>query len=156
MKDQMIPVLRHSILEEIYFTWSMTPLYGSDGSSRSKILGFFNIVHETTDQVISNRRTETMRRLDEENSLSRTTGEFWQGVLRGLAENHFDVPLAILYSIVDQRQPSHIKSGSPSSRLLSLEGTLGVPENHPAVPPHLDLKDGREGVGGPGLEPILR
>ena len=144
MKNQHIPMERYGFLEETYFTWSFTPLYAGG----SKAIGFFNTPFETTHEVINNRRTTTLRRLGEEVALTRTMSDFWQAVLRGLEDNHLDVPMAILYSVVDgDEETLSTHSGSAiSSKICVLEGTLGVPEVHPATPQRLDLKRNTRGV----------
>jgi PAS domain-containing protein len=145
MENQMLPIERHGFLEETYFTWSCTPIYG--GTSR--ILGFYNAPFETTTEQIGNRRMKTLRTLGEKVALARTVKEFWARVLEGLDENHFDVPFALLYSVIDVddgESSSHSSSGSSMSmKSCVFEGGLGIPKGHPAAPLQLDLKRSREG-----------
>jgi PAS domain S-box-containing protein len=145
MIDQMLPIERYSFLEETYFSWSFTPLYGGG----DKILGFYNAPFETTRQNINSRRTETLRRLGEEVALARTVKEFWGKVLAGLETNHYDIPFALLYSVaeVDDGDSSSHSSNASSISLKSciFEGGLGVPAGHVAAPSRLDLKRSREG-----------
>lgn len=140
----MLPLERHGYLEETFFSWSFSPLY----SGTSKILGFYNAPFETTRQVISSRRMQTLRTIDEKTSLSRTVKDFWTGVLHGLEENRFDVPFALLYSVIDadDGESSTLSSSSAMSmKSCVLEGSIAVPEGHPAAMPQLDLKRSREG-----------
>ncbi|GAB7350822.1 hypothetical protein MBLNU459_g1357t1 [Dothideomycetes sp. NU459] len=143
MENQLTPIDRNGILEECYFTWSVTPLYGLG----SKILGFYNAPFETTHEQINKRRLETLRKLGVELSSARTVSDFWTGTLRGLEENVYDVPVAILYSVVDA-DDGDLSSHSGSEMSLKsciLEGGLGIPEGHPAAPARLDLKRSTEG-----------
>lgn len=144
--NQMLPIERNGYLEETFFSWSFTPLYG--GSSR--ILGFYNAPFETTQHQIASRRTQTLRRLGEKIALSRTIKEFWKAVLDGLDENHFDVPFALLYSVMetddDGQSSAHSSSGSAMSlKSCIFEGSIAVPEGHPAALQQLDLKKSGEG-----------
>lgn len=144
MINQQLPIERHGFLEETFFSWSLTPLFGTG----SKVLGFYNAPFETTDYVITERRTQALLRIGEETAVARTMASFWQAVLRGLEENSFDVPIAILYSVVDTHEDEDLSSHSSSSSLsksCQLEGTLGVPPGHVAAPARLDLSRSTEG-----------
>jgi hypothetical protein len=144
MENQLLPLERRGFLEETYFTWSFIPLYGSG----SKILGFFNVPFETTKEQINARQTQTLRRLGEEVGPARSISSFWKKVLIGLEENKYDVPVAILYSVIDV-DDGEVSSNSGSSISLKsciLEGSLGIPEGHIAAPARLDLKRSTEGV----------
>lgn len=145
MKDQMLPIERHGFLEETFFTWSLTPLYGGT----DKILGLYNAPFETTRQTINDRRTRTLLKLGEEVSTAKSVATFWPLVLNALKDNEFDFPFALLYSIIDEVD---IDDGSSTSSESShamksciLEGSLGVPQGHPAAPTRLDLKRSRGG-----------
>ncbi|KAH7313750.1 aerobic respiration control sensor protein arcB [Stachybotrys elegans] len=143
-EDDYLPIDRHGLLEETFYSWSWTPLYGGTDT----ILGFYNAPFETTSAVISQRRTETITRIGELTAQSKTVKQFWPAVLAGLMDNHFDVPFALLYSVGDAEDGDHssVSSGSTMSlKTCHLEGAIGVPEGHIAAPPHLDLKRSREG-----------
>jgi len=145
MVDQMLPIDRNGYMEEIYLTWSITPFYG-DGT---KILGFYNAPFETTQKMISSRRTETLHRLGEECALARHVKDFWHRVLIGLDSNPFDVPFALAYSVTDADDgdsSSHSSNGSSISlKSCVFEGGLGVPEGHAAAAARLDLRRSCEG-----------
>ncbi|KAK7424531.1 hypothetical protein QQX98_000496 [Neonectria punicea] len=130
---------RQGFLEEIYISWSLTPLYG--GTDR--IVGFWNAPFETTELVLNQRRMQTINKLSDYLTKAITVRDFWQLVLQGLEDNHRDVPFALLYSVGDAEEVdlSSTSSGSTISlKSCHLEGTLGVPEGHLAAPPQLDLK----------------
>lgn len=143
MQNQQLPIERHGFVEETYFTWSFTPLYGGG----TKVLGFYNAPFETTLQCVSERRMHLLLHLGAETALARTVSEFWQRLLHGLEVNHYDVPIAILYSVVDldDGEDSQISGSSMSTKSCVLEGTLGVPQSHPAAPPRLDLRRSTQG-----------
>lgn len=61
VEDQYVPLHRHGFLEECYFTFSYSPVRNRDGV----VEGVMDIAAETTEQVISRRRMQTLRRLTE-------------------------------------------------------------------------------------------
>lgn len=139
-----LPIERFGYLEETFFSWSITPMYG--GTDR--ILGFFNAPFETTVNVVSSRRMHTLRYLGERLNATRTVKEFWRRCLEGLEENSIDVPFALLYSIVDNDDAdtaSHSSDSTISLKSCVLEGSIGIPEGHAASPRRLDLKRSQEG-----------
>ena len=143
-ENDYLPIDRHGLLEETYFAWSFTPLYG--GTDR--ILGFYNAPFETTQQVLNQRRTMTINKVGEHAANAKTVKQFWRFVLDGLEDNHFDVPMALLYSVGDTEDADYSSMSSGSTLSLKschLEGGIGVPEGHVAAPQQLDLKRSREG-----------
>lgn len=143
-ENQFLPIERSGYVEETFFSWSFTPLYGGT----PKILGFYNAPFETTSYCVGTRRMETLRRLGEAVSLARTVKEFWKCVLEGLEYNQFDVPFALLYSVVDgdgDEESTHSSGSAISLKSCILEGSVAVPEGHPAAPHKLDLKRSLEG-----------
>lgn len=143
-ENDYLPINRHGLLEETFFSWSFTPLYG--GTKR--ILGFYNAPFETTQQVINHRRTKTINKIGEKTSQATTVKQFWRLVLEGLHDNYRDVPFALLYSVgeSDDTDYSSTSSGSTISlKCCHFEGSIGVPDGHIAAPQQLDLKRSREG-----------
>ncbi|KAL8972041.1 MAG: hypothetical protein Q9183_000758 [Haloplaca sp. 2 TL-2023] len=123
-------------LEETYFSWSIIPLVGSDGS----VVGLYNPAFEKTRRKIAERRMLTLREVGEKTAAARDFGSFWQQLLRALSYNEQDVPFAIVYSVADDHgsDASSMSSGVGVKR-CTLEDTLGVPQGHGASPPHIDL-----------------
>jgi PAS domain S-box-containing protein len=143
-ENDPLPIERYGYLEETFFSWSFTPVYG--GTDR--ILGFYNAPFETTYQTISSRRMKTLRYLGECLTGTRTVKEFWKSVITGLQDNHYDVPFALLYSIADADDAdtaSHSSDSTISLKSCFLEGSIGIPPGHPASPHKLDLKRSQEG-----------
>ncbi|CAP67441.1 uncharacterized protein PODANS_1_24440 [Podospora anserina S mat+] len=145
-EDDYLPIDRHGLLEETFFSWSFTPMYG--GTDR--ILGFYNAPFETTKQVINRRRMHTINKIGERTAQAKAVKQFWKFVLEGLQDNERDVPFALLYSVGDgegeDNDHSSMSSGSTISlKTCHLEGSIGVPDGHMAAPTHLDLKRSREG-----------
>lgn len=143
-ENDYLPIDRHNLLEETFFSWSFTPLYGGT----KKILGFWNAPFETTDQVLSQRRMQSIYTIGELTAQAKTVKQYWKALLQGLENNHHDVPFALLYSVGEAEDADHssVSSGSTMSlKTCHLEGAIGVPEGHIAAPQSLDLKRSREG-----------
>jgi len=143
-EDDYLPIHRHGFLEETFYSWSWTPLYGGT----RKILGFYNAPFETTQAVLHHRRTQTVSKVGTAVSRAKTLKQFWKFILESLEENHFDVPFALLYSVGDgpEEDLSSVSSGSTMSRRSCFfEGAIGIPDGHSAVPRQLDLKRSTEG-----------
>lgn len=143
-ENEYLPIERFGYLEETFFSWSVTPMYG--GTDR--IVGFYNAPFETTSSTVSSRRMHMLRYLGERLNTTRTVKEFWKRCLEGLEHNNVDVPFALLYSIADNDDAdaaSHSSDSTISLKSCLLEGSIGIPEGHPASPRRLDLKRSQEG-----------
>ncbi|KAI4104916.1 MAG: hypothetical protein L6R37_003040 [Teloschistes peruensis] len=126
-------------LEETYFSWSIIPLVGPDGS----VVGLYNPAFEKTRRKVAERRMLTLREVGEKTASARDLGNFWQQVIGALEYNELDTPFVIIYSVEDdpESEASSTNSGV-GVKLCTLEGSLGVPEGHQAAPSHIDLKSG--------------
>ncbi|KAF1953321.1 hypothetical protein CC80DRAFT_494610 [Byssothecium circinans] len=144
MENDRLPIDRYGYLEETFFSWSFVPVYGGTNS----ILGFYNAPFETTYSTISSRRLLTLRQLGEKLSEARSIKHFWACVLDGIRDNHYDIPFALLYSLVDSDDADTASHGSDSTisrKSCLLVGSIGIPDGHPAQPPRLDLKRSVDG-----------
>jgi len=143
-ENDYLPINRRGLLEETFYSWSFTPLYG--GTDR--ILGFYNAPFETTQQVLNQRRMRTINKIGDHTAQAKTVKQFWSFVQDGLDDNHYDVPFALLYSVGECEDGDHSSASSGSTismRSCTLEWSIGAPEGHPAAPRQLDLKRSREG-----------
>lgn len=133
-------------LEETYFSWSIIPLVGADGS----VVGLYNPAFEKTRRKVAERRMLTLREVGEKTASARDLKSFWQQCLKGIEYNEYDSPFVLLYSISDDldSDSSSMHSNSHISHMgvkqCILEGSLGIPTGHPAAAPHVDLKSGTE------------
>jgi PAS domain S-box-containing protein len=144
--DDCLFMKRNGFLEETYFSWSIIPMVGEDGT----VMGLYNPAFEKTRRKIAERRMLTLREIGERTATARDLKGFWEQVLGALAENEFDTPFVMLYSVSDDADSdgSSIQSSSLlSTKTCLLEGSLGVPTGHPAAPEQIDLKEGHEGFG---------
>lgn len=147
MKDDDCLFIRRSsvpgYLEETYFSWSIIPLVGADGS----VTGMYNPAFEKTRRKIAERRMFTLRHLGEQTNAASDFKSFWGQVLKALATNEFDTPFVLLYSVSNERDSdaSSIHSNNASgTKQCVLEGKLGVPDGHTAAPQQLDLNAGTD------------
>ncbi|TQN70603.1 Hybrid signal transduction histidine kinase K [Colletotrichum shisoi] len=143
--DNQLFINRHGFLEETFFSWSLIPLLGSEG----QVVGLYNPAFENTRRKVNERRMLTLREVGEKTAAAKDVRGFWSRVKEGLEFNDVDVPLALIYSVKDDHSESEVSSMHSGSiahpPLLQLEGSLGVPEGHPAALSHLDLKSSEEG-----------
>ncbi|KAL9050346.1 MAG: hypothetical protein Q9162_006697 [Coniocarpon cinnabarinum] len=152
--DDCLFIRRNDFLEETYFSWSIIPLVGEDGS----VMGLYNPAFEKTRRKIAERRMLTLREIGERTSAARDVSSFWAAVLQALDCNEFDTPFVLLYSLHgegDFREDSSIHSSnmtgfSNPGTTCSLEGALGVPQGHPAAPVSAEMSSDE------GYVPIFR
>ena len=137
---------RNGFLEEVYFSWSVIPVVGEDGS----VVGLYHPAFEKTRRKIAERRMLTLREVGERTATAEDVKSFWQQVLASFSKNELDSPFVLLYSVSDDTDsevsPLHSSSWL-GAKSCCLEGTLGVPNEHPCAPETIDLKDGAEGFG---------
>ncbi|GAB7353225.1 hypothetical protein MBLNU459_g3744t2 [Dothideomycetes sp. NU459] len=144
--DDRLFMLRNDYLEETYFSWSIIPMVGGDGS----VMGLYNPAFEKTRRKLAERRMLTLREIGERTAAARDVKGFWDQVLGALELNEFDTPFVLLYSLsyeADSDTSSVHSSSVFGSKQCILEGSLGVPEGHQSAPPSIDFKAGNEGFG---------
>ncbi|ERF75340.1 hypothetical protein EPUS_00133 [Endocarpon pusillum Z07020] len=139
-----------TFLEETYFSWSIIPLIGADGS----VVGLYNPAFEKTRRKIAERRMLTLREIGEQTAAAREVSKFWPLLLQGLEYNKLDAPFVLIYSVAEDADSddSSVQSSSVvTQKTLVLEGSLGVPAGHKAAPEQIDLSKTME-----GFAPIFR
>ncbi|MCJ1309660.1 hypothetical protein MMC25_003320 [Agyrium rufum] len=142
--DDCLFMKRNGFLEETYFSWSIIPLIGGDGS----VQGMYNPAFEKTRRKVAERRMLTLREVGEMTATAREVKGFWPQVLKGLESNEYDTPFVMMYSVLDDldSDESSICSASNAGlRQCLLEGALGVPQGHTAAPMSTDLRASVEG-----------
>lgn len=70
--------------------------------------------------------------------------------MEALSKNPKDVPFTLIYTIEDSNHPSSISSTFSNTSLQKnqtavLSGSLGVPRDHAAAPPRIELADSDDG-----------
>lgn len=81
--DDCLFMERNGFLEESYFSWSIIPLVGEDGS----VVGLYNPAFEKTRRKIAERRMLTLREVGEKTAVAKEVKGFWGQVLKGLSYN---------------------------------------------------------------------
>lgn len=145
--DDCLFILRSGFLEETYFSWSIIPLIGDDGS----VVGLYNPAFEKTRRKIAERRMLTLREIGERTAAARAVSQFWGLLIEGFRYNEYDAPLVVVYSLGDSEDSDAASSTSSTAAALKqcrLEGTLGVKPGHPCAPELIDLKHDIKGFGG--------
>jgi len=144
--DDCLFIYRHGFYEETYFSWSIIPLIGDDGT----VVGLYNPCFEKTRRKIAERRMLTLREIGEKIAAAREVSQFWGLLIEGLEYNEYDAPLVMVYSLQDDAANDSDNSSSASSTAATakqcyLEGTLGIDAGHAAAPHLIDLRTGTTG-----------
>ncbi|KAI1392757.1 uncharacterized protein F4822DRAFT_425964 [Hypoxylon trugodes] len=142
--DDRLILRRNGFDEETFFSWSIVPLVGNDGS----VVGLFNPAFENTRRKVAERRMLTLREVGERTALARDVKSFWSQVNKGLEYNEDDIPFNLVYSVTEDSDSdvSSMHSGSwVNPPQLMLEASLGVPQGHPLLVESLNLRTSSEG-----------
>ncbi|KXJ91290.1 hypothetical protein Micbo1qcDRAFT_175513 [Microdochium bolleyi] len=142
--DDRLLISRNGFMEETFFSWSIVPLVGDDGS----VVGLYNPAFENTRRKVAERRMLTLREIGEKTALATDVKGFWNQVNKGLEYNDEDVPFALVYSVVDDQDSdmSSMHSGSiQNPPQLALEASLGVPPGHRCLVPAVNLRTSSDG-----------
>jgi hypothetical protein len=143
--DDCLFIIRNGFLEETYFSWSIIPLIGDNGT----VVGLYNPAFEKTRRKVAERRMLTLREIGERTATARHVPQFWNLLLEGLSINELDAPLVMVYSLdtdlYEDGLPSSASSSGAASKVAHLEGTLGVAPGHRAAPRVIDLKSSSQG-----------
>jgi PAS domain S-box-containing protein len=116
---------RTGYLEERYLTVSFNPIALESG----RIGGSFSLIDNTTDRVIGERRLRTLRDLAAGSGDAKETEEACRIAADVLAENRYDLPIALLY---------FIEKDSKRARLVA---SVGLDAGGRASPPTVELTD---------------
>jgi hypothetical protein len=141
-EDVPLFVLRHGQIEESYFSLKWLPLL-----ENGYITGYYESIHDTTSQVILDRKLSTFLEFGAHTSFAKSLGDLWPLALEALEKNEKDVPFALLYAIEDENHPSSISCAHTqmSCKTAVLKGYIGVPKEYPAAQERLSLESSNEG-----------
>ncbi|QRV89873.1 response regulator receiver [Ceratobasidium sp. AG-Ba] len=130
--------------EEFYHSWHWTPVWQEDGT----VGGVFNSTYDTTQKVIAERRLAGMTEIFSSLADVRTADQYAERILAVLARNPLDIPFVALYwcDVENTRNDNSDTKKTPlaagylrhfySTMLidvtLTLAGSIGIPEGHPA------------------------
>lgn len=118
--------------EEVYCTWSFSPLLGET----DEVDGVFCAVFETTDKLVGSRRIDALHRLGVRASEAPTVDQACRASVEALAENPHDVPFAAIY--LHERGATH----------LTLRASAGLRDLH-ALPRAVPIAADDEGSAWP-------
>lgn len=97
--NQLVPINRNGKLEEVYWTYSYSPVRETDGS----VQGTLVVCSETTEQVLSERRLRALLSITLDSSAQAAIPEsqlllpFAQSIVRQLSDDTADIPFAVLH-----------------------------------------------------------
>lgn len=112
-------------LEEAYYTWKFTPLFGCDGA----VFATYCTATDVTMEVIAQRRLELVGSLSQ--AVAKPENITWSHILQGLQHDPKDIPLAMLYSVDHATEaPRSLPAAerplfSTQPLTCTLEGTIG-------------------------------
>ncbi|KAK3363394.1 hypothetical protein B0T25DRAFT_39636 [Lasiosphaeria hispida] len=131
--------------EETYLKWSISPIIDSN----SECVGFTHSIVDATSMRLWERRMQMLIDLGEVLVTARDVRSYWEKTIQQLGNvwPHYDIPLAILYSV--EEGPDAMALAPPScgsTKICRLAGALGVPDGHPIAPAVLSLQPGDEAL----------
>jgi PAS domain S-box-containing protein len=106
--DLLLLLARHGYPEECYFTFSYSPISDESGG----IGGVFTPVMETTERVITERRSNTLRELAGCSVEAKSEDTMWSLAAEILGRNLYDVSFSVLYAVSDDGKSIHPRSWS--------------------------------------------
>jgi PAS domain S-box-containing protein len=123
--NQLVPINRNGKLEEVYWTYSYSPVRDKDGTVRGTLVA----CSETTEQVLSERRLRTLLSITLGSPIQTPVPEpepllsFVQAIVKKLDEAPADFPFAALHILT---QSEFLHAGSTAST-----GALSHPDHWP-------------------------
>ena len=122
-EDQLIPIDRNGYLEEVFWTYSYSPIRLEDGT----VGGTLVVVSETTQRVQAERRLATLRELAVTTASAKNERNACRLAAAALAQNSSDVPFSLLYLI------------DPDGKRARLAASAGLEAGTAAAPAQVDL-----------------
>src|SRR5437867_903290 len=119
---------RYGFLEETWFTFSFSPITDETGG----VGGLFHPVTEMTSQMLSERRTKTLRDLASRAGKARTTEEAFGLSAEVFAESNLDLPFVLFYLLDSE------------VRYARRVAQTGIPPGTPISPDLVDLRRGAQ------------
>jgi signal transduction histidine kinase len=125
IKDQRMFLDRYGYLEEAFMTFSFAPIRDESGN----VGGIFHPITETTDKMLSARRTDALRELGSRISKAKSIEEIWEGTLQRYDDYNLDLPFLLLYQSNTDGTSAH------------LHGIAGLSAGTALTPAVIDLKN---------------
>ncbi|HVZ59283.1 MAG TPA: PAS domain-containing protein, partial [Terriglobales bacterium] len=93
--NQLVPIFRDGRLEEVFWTYSYSPVRDKDGIVRGTLV----VCSETTEQVLSTRRQRTLMAITSLSGRRSLPGSLAAHLIDTLAGNKDDIPFAAIFEI---------------------------------------------------------
>lgn len=151
---------RNNYLEEAYFSFNMLPIIGPDGTG----VGALDEFSEITYMVCEDRRKRAAQSINEQVANVDTMKQLWFEFLEGLEVCKEDVPYAVIYSVEEEdeddanslsqdsgfslSQDSGLPRNPNVPRRCILEGSVGLPSDHPSILKSFELTESSSDVSG--------
>ena len=140
-EGMMLLLERSGFPEETYHTFSYSPLFDDAGA----IAGMFCVVVEETERVINERRLDTLRKVAQAASATKTESELFDAVAAQLQDNRIDLPFTLTYLFNEDGSAARLVAQS------------GIDDGHPLAADILSIAHAAwpvDGLAGGGT-PIL-
>ncbi|WP_171036445.1 ATP-binding protein [Dyadobacter sediminis] len=108
IKDQQMLLDRNGYLEEAFMTFSFAPIRDESGN----VGGIFHPITETTDQILSSRRTQVLRDLAIQTGHAKTTDAIYEKLREVQPMFDLDVPFLQVYEVDDHTRLATLKTSS--------------------------------------------
>jgi PAS domain S-box-containing protein len=109
-EDHLVPISRNGRLEEVYWTYGYSPVFGDDG----EIAGTLVVVTETTARVIAERRMRVVQDLTDATALATSMAAVFDAAVAVFSGAGADVPFALLYSVDAGTGPPEFCGSTPN------------------------------------------
>ncbi|GAB4019433.1 hypothetical protein GCM10028808_57180 [Spirosoma migulaei] len=100
IKDQRMFLDRYGYLEEAFMTFSFAPIRDESG----QVGGIFHPITETTDKMLSARRTQVLRDVAALTSQAKTNAEIYASLVQAQADFALDLPFLLFYELNELAQ----------------------------------------------------
>ncbi|MDF4025568.1 GAF domain-containing protein [Luteibacter sp. PPL201] len=154
VEDSVFFFNRHCTREEVYVTFSYSPILSADGD----VEGVFCACTETTGKIVAARRLETLHTIGARALGARNVADACVAAAVALVGNTFDLPFAAIYLLDDERRaavrvagtgldpsplPERVHPDGPSWLDRAMHDALsGAPTEVVDVPPDERLRGG--------------
>lgn len=147
--DQRMFLQRYGYLEEAFMTFSFAPIRDESGG----VGGIFHPITETTDKMLSARRTQVLRDLGAAVGKAKSIEEIASETANKYQEFLYDLPFTLFYKYDPQQQKAQLigSSGTDNAHQLAVnEVDLTIPSEH--TWPFQQLIDNKESIAVTSLE----
>jgi signal transduction histidine kinase/CheY-like chemotaxis protein len=108
IKDQQMLLDRHGYIEEAFMTFSFAPIRDESG----QVVGIFHPITETTDQILSARRTQVLRDLAVQTANAKTMDEIYETLTPIHNSFAYDVPFLQIYELDENAEYALLRSSA--------------------------------------------